>query len=471
MNKTLKAALAGTIGALLVLNGVALATIDTGKKYPSAWDPRIAPLAAFVEDARHLRFDHPVEVRFLTPEEYKNEITGGEDGDVELSDEEKKEIEQFEGLFRALGLIGDDTSLLDETEQLETEGTAAFYDPDTEEIVVYGTELDIDTKVTLVHELTHAAQDQNFDLSRDFEGDGASSLFKALGEGDATRMEAAYVDQLPESEQEEYYESGDEESGETEDDRSLEGVSPALLQLFGAPYALGGPMTTIFTKVQGVKQLDLLFQDPINSEEGMINPFALLDREKPKTVKAPALVSGEKLFDEGDQFGVITWYLMLASFVDARTALHAVDGWGGDAYVGYDKGGKSCVKAAFVGDTANDSTEMLTALNEWKKSFPAESVVVSGDANRVELAACEPTKVPTPRQDSGESLTLPIVRMQLLAEVLDGGMPRNIAQCFITRIIDTVPLAKLISDDEAVGQELFQIGTNTARACAQSLAV
>ena len=45
-------------------------------------------------------------------------------------------------------------------------GTLAFYDPTDERVRVRGTEMTVGLEVTLVHELTHALQDQHFDLER-----------------------------------------------------------------------------------------------------------------------------------------------------------------------------------------------------------------------------------------------------------------------------------------------------------------
>ena len=54
---------------LLVIGAVAVVTdqfTDDGPGHPDEWDPRVADLAAFVEDERGLDFDHPVYVDFLT---------------------------------------------------------------------------------------------------------------------------------------------------------------------------------------------------------------------------------------------------------------------------------------------------------------------------------------------------------------------------------------------------------------------
>ena len=347
----------------------------------------------------------------------------------------------------------------------ESEGTDAFYSPETKEIVVYGTDIDIYTQVVLVHELTHVLQDQHFDLSRSFNSDGADSLYKALGEGDATRIEDKYIESLDDDDQEAYYDAIDDSQDSA--DRSVDDVAPTLLQLFGAPYALGGPMTTIVESEQGVLALDTLFRNPVPSDEGLINVFALLDGERPKDVATPKVGNGEKLTDEGSGFGAITWYLVLASFIDPHVALHAVDGWGGDAYIGCSKNGDECIRADFVGDTPNDTNEMHAALDQWKQAFPPDKVTVTGNDAGVELSACEPDTVPTPRADAGEALSLPVARMQMLQGALDQGMPRDIAECFGARVMDRISLEKLASDKQSDLQDAFNVGMQVGRECAQ----
>lgn len=474
MNKTLRAALAGIIGGLLVLNVIALITINPST-YPKKWDARLAPLAAFVEDARHLRFEHPVPVRFLTPEEYKKEIAG----EQEPSEEDDEYNDIYDGEMRALGLIGQETNTSDDQSQIETEGTAAFYDEFADEIVVYGLDFDITTKVTLVHELTHALQDQTFDLARDFDTSGAYTMFHALGEGDATRVEELYVRSLSEQDQEAYFNSFDEEPAEGEvaepdeaDDHNLDDVAPVLLQQFDAPYALGGPMTKIIERAKDIAALDALFRNPPESEEGLFDVFALLNPEEPKRVRSVGAPNSAEVVDEGGQLGAITWYLMLASYIDPLKAMQAVDGWGGDTYVGYEQDDKICVKAAFVGDTPTDTAEMRAALSEWRDAFSPTTVTIGTSTERAIITSCEPgAAARKPRADAGSSLDYPVVRMELLAQVFDQKMPANVAECFVNRLIANTTIDKLLSDDESVAKEMFQLGVQVGQSCARELGV
>lgn len=447
--------------ALLLIGDVgALVTIDRDVT-PSTWDPRVAKLASFVEDERHLRFDHPVEVRFLTNDEYAKESSSDEG---ELSDEDKQDIAQVEGEMRALGLLDKDASLFEDTNTITTGGTLAFYDPDTEEMVIKGTELTVGLRVTIVHELTHALQDQHFDLGRDFESDNKAALFHALGEGDASRIENRYVDSLSEDDQNEYYDEQDAASDEAES--AIEDVSPFISQLFGAPYALGEPLTTVVVETKGVGELNKLFRNPPASDELLVSPFALLDGEKPKTVAVPKARAGEKIGHEGD-FGALTWYLMLSARIDEKAALAATDGWGGDSYIGYRKGGRSCVRAVFLGDTPQDTQEMTSALNQWKTAFGSPSVVVTPSADRVELESCEPENAPPPRAGSEEALLLPIVRYQLVNEVLSSGGSAKLARCATNEFLSRLTVKQLNPQTEAEFNKVQQLGVQVGQLCAR----
>lgn len=459
MRRTTAIVLYAAIGSLLALDIVALQAVEPND-YPSKWDPRIASLVTIVEDARHLRFDHPVAIEFLTDVEYEQKQTTNE---ADLTDDEKREVRVFEGQMRALGLISSDTSLLDDLNTVTTGGTLAYYDPSEQQMVIRGTTLTVGLRVTIVHELTHALQDQAFGLDREFDTDGADSFFQALAEGDATRIENVYVDSLDDAEQEEYFDEAD--SGFEDVQEELGDVAPALLQFFGAPYALGEQVTTLIVEEKGEKGLDALFRNPPNSDEGLLDVFAAVDAERAKKVETPALRRGETEDDSGD-FGAVTWYVVLSSFLEPRTALNAVDGWGGDAYLGYRKDGKTCIRIAFVGDTPADTVEMGAALNQWKAPFTENTVAVSATGDRVELDACEPNVVPSPRAGSGESLALPVARLALFNEVLGGGATRALAECVVNHFIAQVPLDLLDAGSEAEQQQLFTIGERIGRGCA-----
>jgi hypothetical protein len=161
----------------------------------SEWNPKLAPIAKQVEKLRGLTFDHPVPVSFLSEEAFNKKVSVQD----KLTAKDRKELDESASEFRAIGLISGDLDLGSAFDSLQTSGVLAFYDPETKRVTVRGTDLDVDTKVTLAHELTHALQDQHFDLlklQRDAAKHDASEALKAVVEGDAVRIQRRYVDQL-----------------------------------------------------------------------------------------------------------------------------------------------------------------------------------------------------------------------------------------------------------------------------------
>jgi hypothetical protein len=115
----------------------------------------------FIEQQRGLQFVHPVTVKFLTVAAFQKQVTQSPDS---LSKSDRAQLENSVAFLRALGLIEGKTDLLSSINKTSGESTLAFYSPESKTITVRGTTLDVATRVTLVHEMTHALQDQHFDL-------------------------------------------------------------------------------------------------------------------------------------------------------------------------------------------------------------------------------------------------------------------------------------------------------------------
>ena len=89
---------AGAIGVVVVSRDDG----PQGPPHPSKWDASIQKYVDFVEKKRDLEFTHPVYVDFLADAEFTENVTADDD---DLTDEDRKEIEQSTGLLRALGLV------------------------------------------------------------------------------------------------------------------------------------------------------------------------------------------------------------------------------------------------------------------------------------------------------------------------------------------------------------------------------
>jgi hypothetical protein len=372
---------AAVVGAFVVAE-------DDGPSHPDEWDPRVVDLAAFVEDARGRDFEHPVYVDFLTPEEYTAETTGTED--EELEDAEREDYVEYAGQLRALGVATGELDLYEAFNTVIDSGTLAFYDPSDERIRVRGTDLTVGLEVTLVHELTHALQDQHFDLDRINDADldsSASTAFRALGEGDALRVENAYVEQeLTDEEQAAYDE---EYAGEIADsEQATRDVPPFMEALFGAPYALGQPFVTMLVNDDGNRAVDAAFDDPPDTEEHVFDPASYLAGEEADDLDLD-LPDDAEVLEEGP-FGATAWYLVLAERIDPRQAFEAALGWNGDAFASYEQDDAVCVQAAFVGDTAADEEEMAAALDAWEASMVGGQSRATEVEGHPAITACDP---------------------------------------------------------------------------------
>ena len=106
-------------------------------------------------------------------------------------------------MLRAIGLIDGDVDLFEEINELQGGGVIGLYSFKDEHIRIRGKKLDPAVKSTLVHELTHALQDQHFDIGKrmeefdeDDESTSSESAYQAVVEGDAQRVETKYRESL-----------------------------------------------------------------------------------------------------------------------------------------------------------------------------------------------------------------------------------------------------------------------------------
>ncbi|MBX3286964.1 MAG: hypothetical protein KF703_16575, partial [Actinobacteria bacterium] len=335
---------------LALVAGTGYVLLRGGRQYPDSWDPRVEPIARWVARERQLDFEHPVEVRFLSPEEYTKASTGG---DVELSDEEQQQMDDALAQMRALGLIEGKVDLNEAQKTLSDSGSLAYYDPDTEKVYVRGSKLTPGLRVTLAHELTHVLQDQHFDLQRvRSDDDGEGTVLRALAEGDATRIEDVYRDEvLTAAERKEYEKASQEESDAATEKLDAE-VPPILTAFFASPYIFGPELITFLDQRDGSRSIDEALQDP-PTEEVLWDPRLYgTSAAEPADVEVSAPRGAEEIDSGG--FGQTAWYLLLASRIDPKAALTATDGLGGDAYVVYREDGKVCVRADASGDTPGD---------------------------------------------------------------------------------------------------------------------
>ena len=389
--------LAGVLVLLLIVGAAAyggwrVLAHDEPNPYPSAWDAKVEPFVKIVEKERGLTFEHPIHVDFLTFKDFKDQIASERKED--LFPEDKEEIEHSAGLLRAVGLLDGDVDLFDSQSELTEGGTIGFYSYDDERIRVRGKKLTPAVQSTLIHELTHALQDQHFDLGTRFKvldkSDDSSAVtgYQAIVEGDASRIETQWAKSLSKKKRAALERS---KAAQTKEARADIGDVPEILQTFmGAPYALGEAMISLAVKEDGDAAANQLFAKPPTTDEHLLDPWTLIADEEPALgVGPPKLEKGEEKFDEGT-FGEATWLFMLAERLPPLRAIDAADGWGGDAYVAFERDGVSCVRINYQGDTKRDTAEMASGLKDWMASLPDTAANVRQDHRVLVFESCDP---------------------------------------------------------------------------------
>jgi hypothetical protein len=301
--------------------------------------------------------------------------------------------------------------------------------------------------VTLVHELTHVLQDQIFGLdllTSDDDGDddgptsGASFAFRAVAEGDAGRIEQQYLESLSDEEQ------AAVESAESEDldELEAEGIPVALQALFAAPYPLGEGLIALLDVEDDV---DDAFTEPPTTEEHLLDPFGYLDGDPPVAVDVPD-ADGAEALDEGD-FGAVSLLLVLAERIDLLQALDAALGWGGDAYVAFERDGATCIRYAVVGDEAADTDQLAAAFEAWVGAAPADSASTTREGDLVRFESCDPGDESTAGNGAAlDALTVVAARTQLAVGELANGASAEQAACFGDTVVRAFTTEELVGE-------------------------
>jgi hypothetical protein len=374
----LAAALVGVVGAGIV---VVRAERDRTAEppHPKEWDAQVLPLARFVEQARGLRYRHPVAVEYLADADFVRaaQAAAGDDTEDERAD-------------RALGLPGGPHGLAEADRTLSGETVSAFYDDHTKRIEVRGKDLDVLRRATVVHELTHALQDQHFDLSRDgsYDSDDRNAAFDAVVEGDAVRLQNAYVESLPKADQDAY----DKATAADEDAPPPAGgaIPDWLAAVSDFPYSVGYPFTDDLAAQAGRAAVDRAFRSPPRAVAYVIDLARYRRGERPAAVTPSPAPAGAKVLRRND-VGELRWMLVLAERLPAGDAFRAAQGWAGDADLAYEASGRVCVKADFAGVAPPATDVMEAALRRWAAAMPpGAGATVTRRPAAVEVASCDP---------------------------------------------------------------------------------
>ena len=342
-------------------------------------DPELAAtverLSAFVAAERGLDFREPVPVQLLEDDEFDARLLEG-------AEEDREEFEQSARVLRALELIPPGVDLFETVTSFLGESVLGFYDTEANELFLRGAELTPYVETTLVHELTHALDDQHFELFRPDlaeADDERFTGFQALYEGSAVRVEEAFVASLDPDERRE----AAEEEAEFGAGIDLSGVPEIVPDLLSFPYLAGPPFLQALLDDGDEERVNEAFRAPPLTTEHILHPESFLDGEAIVDVPPPAADADEI---ERGVYGEWALLLTLARAVAVDEARAASEGWGGDAYVAWADGDRTCVRTTFAADSAADLAEMVSAWQAWADAHADADV--SPGPGMVTVTAC-----------------------------------------------------------------------------------
>lgn len=336
-------------------------TPSTASETPEA----IQEVESQVEQVRGLNYLHPVGVEAISDTEMDRRLTESFDESYPKALYDRRTV-----AWRTIGVIPQDTDLRAALRSFLTGQVAGFYDPATGELVYLGSgDLGFIERLELAHELTHALDDQHFDLSRldGLSGHCQDERFEgALGvvEGSAQYYSAQTLIAFP--------------------TMDLGDVMAALGQAFGSagvppgvppfveeqeiwPYTAGMAFVTSRTVDLGTDGVNQALTDLPVSTEQIMHP----DRypsDVPVTVDIPNLAPalGPAWGDlDAMQVGEEWLHAMLGLRLDPSTTDTAAAGWGGGVYRAWTDGQRVAVVLATAWDTSQDAAQFAGAARDW----------------------------------------------------------------------------------------------------------
>ena len=274
------------------------------------------------------------------------------------------EIRAAELAMKRLGLVPGDFDLQRTQTALLTEQLAGLYDPQAREFYLADWIDPTLQQPVIVHELTHALQDQHFELRRLTgwpRGDSDARLAAhSLVEGDATLAMTQYVLQKPEVAAS-YLRS----LQNTPKMPVFESVPRAVREALTFPFVQGLQFATALYGRGGWKAVTAAYDPLPLSTEQILHLDKYDAREPPVKITLPdvaaALGPGWKRLDS-DVSGEAGYQVILDQFLMAPAeSRRAAAGWGGDRYDIYERGGQAVVVQMTAWDTEADATEFAAA--------------------------------------------------------------------------------------------------------------
>jgi len=291
-----------------------------------------------VAELRGLSFTADVPIRAVTQSDVASY--------VRKAIEEDMTPEEFEGYQRVLvylGLLRAGTDLRETVINTYSQQIAGYYDDEKKYFAIVerdSTPAALDS-MTVAHELTHALQDEHFDLKAMRKmvehDDDAGLAVMALAEGDASDIMLRFATKS--------YARG---KGQVKDytpflsvslgAQSIPDLPMILAQDMIFPYTYGTRFATAVMKRAGDGALDRAFADPPVSTEQVMNPDKYLRRDEPFMIEiadlSGKLGKGWRQIDS-EPLGQFNLGIYLSSNLGAYGIEDLIEPWKGDTLAAY----------------------------------------------------------------------------------------------------------------------------------------
>jgi len=318
---------------------------------------------------RHLRAKRNVEMSPLTSEVLGQLI------DREIGDRHAKtQFRGYEILLKHLGLIPAKLQLESFLRALYSEQVAGIYDDDTKKLYV-SDKFDLKgtlAKVILAHEICHALQDQNFNLTSSpihlKTNDDRALAALCVVEGDATVLMTDYMATIV------TWRTLFEIPGMLMLDQKQLSAAPRFLsQSLLFPYLQGLAFVTQWIEKKGEGARDQLFRNYPRSTEQILHPekYGGPEKDEPTEISLDS-VSSTRFIPSKNRYnnvaGEMGIRVMLSERLSKNEAETAAAGWDGDRMVfGGQLDGSYAFAWLSIWDNDQDAREFAEALQHYFK--------------------------------------------------------------------------------------------------------
>jgi hypothetical protein len=272
-----------------------------------------------------------------------------------------------EAMLVALGVVPQDFSYRSTMLRLLKGQLAGLYEPRLKVMLIRADLEGVERRMTLLHELVHALQDEHFDLDDVVEWTSddtdRSSALSCLAEGDATS--AMFDGVLPSGQTAISLPPGFivermRSQATLSDDKDI----PKLIQeSLRSPYLDGVAFVDQLRRRGGWEEVNRVWMKPPVSTEQILHLDKYDSGEPPISVAIPDPPPDPRKWTAllSDVWGEQSLRLVFEEWQDRAGAEVSAAGWGGDRIVVYQSGDRTATAWKVVADTEKDAEEMRQA--------------------------------------------------------------------------------------------------------------